>query len=497
MKTINKFKIFLLLSLSIITIGCNDFLDVNESPNNPTISNPSLTLPVAQAYYAALNGTSMNYLGNYMVYNYSVPSNWSAQQSLLRYNITTTFYDEIFETSFNQVFKNLNFITNYEDDVIDYTAYKVIAKTLKGFQYQYLVDLYGDIPFTEAGLRGENTSPKYDDAETVYKAIINQLTDASTEALGLTGAIYEDPSNADIMFGGDMTNWAQFANTIKLRMLLRLSNTGQDAYITGEISKINANGAGYITSDVNANPGYLNVAGKQNPFYGAYGKDDGDEYTDANDYTVASDYAIDYLVLTNDARYTRLYSEAVEGGYQGTEQITTLPGTGFTSDDVSHIGPGLLKNSKQNQPIMLLSESMFIQAEAIVRGYIAGGAAAAELLYNSAIKESFIYLGVPDADNEAIAYYGQALKNVSWADSTDKIEAIITQKWVALNGTNAIESWIELTRTGFPNTLPIPAESNGSRPVRLLYPSSEIGRNSDNVPAQVKTDAFTSNPFWK
>jgi hypothetical protein len=497
MKTINKFKIFFLLSLSIITVGCDDFLDVNESPNNPTISNPSLTLPVAQAYYADLNGTDMNYLGNYMVYNYSVPSNWSAQQNLLRYNITTTFYDEIFETSFNQVFKNLNFIANYEDDVIDYTAYKVIAKTLKGFQYQYLVDLYGDIPFSEAGLRGDNTSPKYDDAETVYKAIIDQLTDASTTALGLAGTIYEDPSTADIMFGGDMTTWAQFANTIKLRMLLRLSNTGQDAYITGEISKINANGAGYITSDVNANPGYLNVADKQNPFYGAYGKNDGGQYTDANDYTCASDYAIDYLVLTNDARYTRLYSEAHDGGYHGTEQITTLPGTGFTSDDVSHIGPGLLKDSTQDQPIMLVSESMFLQAEAMMRGYIAGGDAAAEVLYNSAIEESFTYLGVPDAVNEAQAYYGQAVKNVSWADSTDKIEAIITQKWVALNGTNAIESWIELTRTGFPNTLPIPVESNGSRPVRLLYPSSEIGRNSDNVPAQVQADAFTSNPFWK
>jgi hypothetical protein len=497
MKTINKFKIFFLLSLSIIIVGCDDFLDVNESPNNPTISNPSLTLPVAQAYYASLNGTNMNYLGNYMVYNYSVPSNWSAQQNLLRYNITTTFYDEIFETSFNQIFKNLNFIANYEDDVTDYTAYKVIAKTLKGFQYQYLVDLYGDVPFTEAGLRGDNTSPKYDDAEEIYKAIIDQLTNASTEALGLTGTIYEDPGTADIMLGGNMTRWAQFANTIKLRMLLRLSNTGQDAYIAAEISKIDANGAGYIESDVNANPGYLNVAGKQNPFYGAYGKDDGGEYTDANDYTVASDYAIDYLVLTNDYRYTRLYSEAVEGGYKGTEQITTLPGEGYTADDVSHIGPGLLVDSTQDQPIMLVSESMFLQAEAMMRNYIAGGDAAAEVLYNSAIEESFIYLGVPDAANEAQAYYGQALPNVSWADSTDKIEAIITQKWIALNGTNAIESWIELTRTGFPSTLPIPAESDGSRPVRLLYPSSEIGRNSENVPSQVQSDAFTSNPFWK
>lgn len=496
MKTINKFKILLLLSISIITLGCDDFLDVNESPDNPTISSPSLTLPVAQTYHAALNATSMNYLGNYMVYNYSVPSNWSAQQNLLRYNITTTFYSTIFETSFNQVFKNLNYIAEYEDDVNDYSAYKVIAQTMKSFQYQYLVDLYGDVPFSEAGLRGDNTTPAYDDAETIYKAIIDQLTATATQALGLAGTIYEDPASADLIFGGDMTKWAQFANTIKLRMLVRLG-TSQEAYIKTEIAKIDANGAGYITSNVNTNPGYLNVADKQNPFFAAYGADDAGNLTDANDYTVASDYAIDYLVLNNDARYLRLYSEAVNGGYHGTEQITTLPGTGYTSDDVSHIGPGLLVDSTQDQPIFLFSEALLLQAEAMVNDYIPGGLTGAKTMYESAIEESFIYLGVPDAVNEAQAYYSQTLPNVGWDSSTNKIEAIITQKWIASNGTNAIESWIELTRTGYPSGLPIPVESAGTRPVRLLYPSSEIGRNSDNVPTQTTADAFTSNPFWK
>ncbi|AUC86455.1 SusD/RagB family nutrient-binding outer membrane lipoprotein [Polaribacter sp. ALD11] len=497
MKTINKIKIFLLLSISIITLGCDDFLDVNESPDNPTISKPSLTLPVAQTYHAALNATSMNYLGNFMVYNYSVPSNWSAQEDLLRYNVTAGFYTTIFETSFNQIFKNLNYIAEYEDGVIDYSAYKVIAQTLKSFQYQYLLDIYGDVPYTEAGLRGENTTPKYDDAETVYKSIIDQLTATSIKALSLAGTIYENPSDADIIFGGDMTNWAQFANTIKLRMLVRLSNTGQDAYIIGEVAKINANGAGYIASDVNTNPGYLDVQDKQNPLFAAYGKDVAGEITDANDFTVASDYAIDYLIGTNDKRYLRLYSEAEDGGYKGVEQTTILPGTGFTSDDLSHIGPGLLKSSTQDQPIFMLSESLLLQAEAMVRGYISGGDAGAQAMYESAIEESFTYLGVPDAVNEAQTYYGQALPNMGWASSPDKIEAIITQKWIASNGTNAIESWVELTRTGFPSSLPIPSDSDGVRPVRLLYPSSEVGRNSENVPAQTRTDAFTSNPFWK
>jgi len=499
MKTINKLKSFLLLSFMIIAmISCDDFLDVNDNPNTPTISNPSLTLPVAQTSLASMVGVTMNNPGNYFVYNWSVPSNWSAQQDLLRYNITTNFSTGIFETSFGYIFRNLNYVNEYEDGSVNYDGYKVIAQTLKTFQYQYLVDLYGDVPYTEAGLRGENTTPTYDDAETIYKDLIDKLTETATLALSLNGTIYEDPGASDIMLGGDMTKWAKFANTIKLRMLLRLSNTGQDAYITSEIAKINANGAGYINNDVNVNPGYLNNNGKQNPFFSAYGTNDAGEFSDRNDYTVASDYIITYLNNTNDARLLRLYSESVAGDYNGAEQITTLPGTGFTSDDLSHIGPGLLKNSTQDQPIMLLSEAMFLQAEAISRGYIAGGSAAAQAMYEGAIEASFTYLGVPDAVNEATAYYGQTLPNVGWASTSNKIEAIITQKWVALNGTNGIESWIELTRTGFPSGLPIPAEAqSGKRPVRLLYPASEIGRNSDNVPAQTASDAFNSNPFWK
>jgi hypothetical protein len=57
--------------------------------------------------------------------------------------------------------------------------------------------------------------------------------------------------------------------------------------------------------------------------------------------------------------------------------------------------------------------------------------------------------------------------------------------------------WIEKTRTGFPANLPQPAEGGGKRPVRLLYPSSEISRNSQNVPAQTAASAFNDNPFWK
>jgi len=499
MRLIKNIKkgILLLITCSAIVSCSDDFLDVNTSPNNPSFSTPSLTLPVAQQSLLSLNATSMNYLGNFMTYSWSTPSNWSANGNLIRYNVTTTFYSNIFETSYSSIFKNLTYVNNYEDGDIDYSAYKAISQILKAFQYQYLVDLYGDVPYTEANQRELNLTPKYDDAETVYKDLIDKLTSAAILATNLPDN-YQDPEGQDIIFGGDMNKWAAFANTIKLRMLIRLSDTGQDSYITSEIAKINANAAGYITETVVGQPGYSDDTSKQNPFWGYVGKlpNDG-EITNRNDFTIASDYIINLLSLNNDPRMERLFAEAKGGGYLGAEQSTILPGVGFTNDDTSHVGPGLLIGPDQDQPLMLLSEAQFLQAEAMVRNYIPGGDAAAKDMYESAIKNSFEFLKVENASTEAEDYYDQAISNINWDSSSNKVQAIITQKWLALLGTSGIEPWIELTRTGFPTGLPIPAESDGVRPVRLLYPASEVSRNSNNVPSQTQSDAFTSNPFWK
>lgn len=496
-KNIKKGILLLVASSAIISCG-DDFLEVNDNPNAPSFSTASLTLPVAQQSILSLNATSMNYLGNFMTYAWSTPSNWSANQNLFRYNVTSTFYSNIFETSYSSIFKNLTYVSNYEDGTNDFTAYKVITDVLKAYQYQYVVDLYGDVPYTEANLREKNLTPKYDDAETIYKSLISKLTDAAELAQNMPD-IYQDPESQDIIFGGNMSNWASFANTIKLRMLLRLSNTGQDSYITDQISLINANGAGYITSSVTGNPGYSDDSSKQNPFWGYVGSQpNGGEITDRNDFTVGTDYVIDLLGLNNDPRLERLFAYSADNhDYKGAEQSSTLPGEGFTSDELSHVGEGLLINFDQDQPLMLLTEAEFLQAEAIARGYIGGGDAAAQAMYEKAIETSFDQLGVEDASIEAADYYAQPIANINWANSTNKVQAIITQKYYALIGSNGIESFIELTRTGFPSNLPIPSESKGVRPVRLLYPASEISKNSKNVPRQTQDDAFTSNPFWK
>ena len=488
-----------LLVATVTTVSCSDYLDVNTNPNNPAESTPGLTLPVAQRDLTALNARTMTYLGNFLAYNWATPSNWSANQEFSRYTIDAGFYATIFETSYAAIFRDLTYVQNFKDPsgAVDYSAYKAIAATLKGFQYQYLVDLYGDVPYTEANLRSANITPKYDDAQTVYKAVIDELTKAAVTAKNLP-INAENPGNKDIMNKGNMNRWAQFANSIKLRMLVRLSNTNQDAYIKAQIALIDANGAGYITTDIVTNPGYSDNADKQNPFYGFFRAVSTGNQTDRGDYTVATDYAINFLSNSNDPRLNRLYAPSKKASaYKGAPQITTLPGTGFTSDDLSKVGPGLITTVSADQVVMSMPEILLLQAEAIQRGYIAGGDAAAKAKYEAAVTASFTRLGVPTAATAATTYLAQPVANISWASSPNKIEAIITQKWIALNGTSSIELWIEKTRTGYPTTMPIPAESGGVRPVRLLYPSSENARNANNVPKQTATTPFTANPFWK
>ena len=113
------------------------------------------------------------------------------------------------------------------------------------------------------------------------------------------------------------------------------------------------------------------------------------------------------------------------------------------------------------------------------------------LLWLLSIQASFSYLGVGDAST----YYSKDINLVGWSASSNKLEAIITQKWIALNGIDAIQTWFDYSRTGYPSNLPISKlASTPDRPVRLFYPSSEVTSNTGNLPAQ--PDAFNSKIFW-
>jgi hypothetical protein len=143
--------------------------------------------------------------------------------------------------------------------------------------------------------------------------------------------------------------------------------------------------------------------------------------------------------------------------------------------------------------IFTLAEHYFNLSELRQKTFITTGPSAQDL-YESGITASFLYLGLDEEDAED--YYTQSKSLVGWNPSSNKLEAIITQKWIAVNGITAEQSWFDYSRTGYPSGVPIPLNYNATtdRPVRLFYPAGEYSSNGANVPTQ--PNAFTAKIFW-
>ncbi len=119
----------------------------------------------------------------------------------------------------------------------EYDYYKAIGMIMKAYHFQLLVDFFGDVPYSEALVRGANATPVYDDAQTIYEDLMLQLTDALALINNADGATAV--GNDDVMFGGDMDMWKKFANTVKLRILTRLmSNNPTTINIAAEFAAI-------------------------------------------------------------------------------------------------------------------------------------------------------------------------------------------------------------------------------------------------------------------
>mgnify|MGYP006284582487 CR=1 FL=1 len=498
MKSILKY-ISLLALVLVLTTSCEDFLDVNTDPNNPTSVTPDLVLPVAQKYTAELiqRDRYISHLGNMMMYNWSQSDGFSWYNEEFLYQVNSSFYQQIFNVSYQNALKQYQILDNLEG--ADYDYYRAIAKVMKAYHFQLLVDFYGDVPYTEALQRSQEATPAYDDAADIYTDLIVQLDSAITLIKGAEASVIKPDENGDVMFAGNMTNWIQMANTVKLRILVRQSDA---ADVSAQIAAIEAEGTGFITSDVLVNPGYAVEEGKQNPLWNELGWDVGGTQTLSSKATCATPYVLEHLFNTNDPRIDYIYEVPENpntdlGGHlgvvQGLDQYDSPVVDAYIPENVSNIGPGILKSGTMGANILSLAEVYFLRAEAALKGLHTGDA---QTYYESGIEASFAYLGAPGAGD----YIGQSpeIALVSWnVASTDeeRLEYIITQKWIAVNGITAEQSWFDYSRTGYPSGLPISLQaSTPDRPVRLYYPASEISANGENVPTQ--PDAFNDKMFW-
>lgn len=493
-----KLKYILVVFLATF-YSCDNYLDINESPNNPTSSNinPKLGLSAAITRPYRTLTINSNQLGNVWM------NNWAGNVNQITGAFGTEFSLQLGNNFYSGIWDNYYITTANLQNIInfnsaDYDNHKAIAKIMKTFFFQHLVDVYGDIPYTEAH-NAAILNANYDDDLSVYRNLYTQLD----EAIAL---IENSSSNAntidvgaeDPVFAGDMTGWVKFANTIKLRLLIRESgyaatNAESASYLASKYAELAS--ATFITEDVTVNPGYNDGSDAQiNPFYFTYGFDAAGNPGGSNQVVVATKHAIDFLSgnLPNtipDVRISKLYAPVSGSTYVGNVQGVEAP---VAPAALSKLGNGIVVGPDQDGYLMTASESYFLQSEAVWRGSLAGDAKA---LFESGIQASFDLLGVPASGASYIAN-SNSVNGLGWDASTNKLQAIMTQKWVALNGINGLESFIEFVRTGFPATGVSTVAIYPNLPKRLLYPTSELTGNSANVPNVSLSQIFTQGAFW-
>ena len=205
--------------LVLLVLGsCSDnYLDVNVDPNNPITVSPNLILPVALNYTASVEekDRGQNHLGNMFMGAWSQSDGFSWYNDEFLYLVTPSFYQTIFDSTYGSALKQYKGLEVLEG--AEYGNYQAISKIMQSMHFQILVDTYGDVPYSEALLRGVNPTPKYDDGQAIYEGLISDLTAAInmiTATAEVTGALV--PGEDDGEFAGDMTKWKQFANSLKL-----------------------------------------------------------------------------------------------------------------------------------------------------------------------------------------------------------------------------------------------------------------------------------------
>jgi hypothetical protein len=500
-------KLFILLTvLLVLGSACKkDFLTVNEkNPNSASAVPASFILP------AALNATSafMNAPGTYaFVYEWygcmSISGGYSQDLNMTGYNMINSSFQGIWSNSYISL-QNFDYIEK-NSTTASLRSFRAIAKIMKAFVYHNLVDVYGNIPYTEALKTDQGIlKPKYDDQQTIYESLVVQL-DTAMNLIANTSADAQAVGANDIIFHGDMTKWAKFANTIKLKLLMQQSGiTGRSAYITSALATTSS--VGYLGAGEGAwlNPGYLQSSGKMAPFWERFYKQDNSQQADGLGYLVAGQDACDFLNANNDPRKLRFFQPYsgtnIQGNYFGALVLQTVPNT-------SKLGFGMLQKFNQNSPMLTDIESLFLQAEAAQKGFISGSAKA---FYEAAVTASILYEGqkssldpstyTPLSAADASTYLAQATKPlVNFDASGNKLQTIFTQKWCALNGLSPMPIWTDIRRSGYPDFLnwsADPNKKNPTPPVRMLYPQSEIGTNNDNVLLQGTIDLFTTKIFW-
>jgi hypothetical protein len=509
-------------------VGCSKKkFDINSNPDDVTDVSvtPTVLLPGALQATSTVIASEFWFLEWWMGHGARSGSYQSLNEEET-YKFTNDFHVGIW----NGLYANAN---NYQiminkAEAIGAGTYEAIGRIMKSHNFQILTDIYGNIPYSEAFKGTAIPTPKYDKSIDIYKGIFADLDEAIAlleDGLATDPAKNPDIATADLVYKGNTVMWIKFANTLRLRMLMHLHNgvtsttVAPGIDVNAQIAKINANGEGYLAAGESAilNPGFTGT--KPQPYFRFYNTNEAGTGSQ-RDHLRASEYAIDYYKADADPRIDRMYVSptGTTSGHAGIPFGTPSGGSAPTGAQLSTIrGPGYSPSGAASRAwILTATESLLLQAEAVHRGVLPGGAVAAANLVNASITESFTFLGVPSVGTAVPAYlaWNAGFPDVDYTAATlpgglypGGMFTILSQKWFALNMIAPYEIWTDYRRTNVvygssagydagPTLSVDPGRTSTVIPVRLFYPQNEYNYNATNVAAEGAINVFTGKLFW-
>jgi hypothetical protein len=503
------------ISVVILSTSCKKYLDINTNPNRATSATPELILPQALTNTASLINAYNNY-GSQTVGYAANAGGYGGFGEAITYNYTTS-HTGLWASTYDNL-EDYQAILDKTDGDASYNYFNAVARIMKVYDFQLLVDAFNDVPYAEALLGANQLTPAYSDATTIYKELALEL-DKAIATIDQTSVGVLPLGSSDVLFAASTTSWKQFANTLKLKLLIRGS---------GKVSFANSafSADGFLTKDALIDPGFTRDNGKQNPQWNNWGWDFAG--TSGNKAWMPNTFIFGFYdghTLSDNARGKAIYYQWPSTGtnrlgYENYNIVSSPAGSFWFSGndrDGKQNGKqvGILKGPDAGLPAMLAAESYFLQAEGVVKGIITGND---ETLFYNGITASFKYLfTLPDGSvvgSPADSVEAYKTKNPSSplviyglaGNAAQKTEAIITQKYIALNFIHGHEAWNEYRRTHYPSVV---AGGNGYQtfasvvsestrpdklPTRILYPTSEASYNSENMPKSISP--FSSFIFW-
>lgn len=477
--------------MALLTLGSckKNFEEINTNPNVPGSVTPDLLL----------SGVIKNTI------NDQVNEAWGIGNIVAQHTAKIQFVNEDRylwgerNGVWNSVYGNMRNVQNMIDLATASTPvqnnYLGVALIMKSWMFSLATDAYGDIPYTEAtkAKAGGIYTPKYDKQEDIYNGLLADLKKAN-EILGTSN----EAISGDILYNGSVEKWKRLANSLRLRLLMRVSKKRN---VNADMQAIIANPTTspiFSSNSDNAELKYLaDVPANQWPLYSA-------RVGSFDEFRVSKTLS-DRLSAINDPRLAvfgrpsqtsvAAGSPKVEGIPNGLGDVAALNYNGGPQG-VSRVGYSyaclVCNDGGQAAPlpnvarglIMTYAELQFILAEAAEKGMITT-TTTAEDYYLRGIQANFSFYGAMIPSQYGInvtapaSYYTQT--GVAYTGTqTDKLQKIALQKWVALFF-NGLEAWFDWRRTGMPAIIPGADNLNNNKvPLRYIYPLSEQSLNTKN-----------------